>query len=101
MKVAIFNEQTFPCIPSSNLIVIRPNEELLGKYLKIFLESSIGIKLIKSIQRGTTVVNINYKDLAQLEIPILSLKEQKEIINSYEEEMNRYKTTIEDRKSVV
>lgn len=25
LKVAIFNEQTFPCIPSSNLIVIRQN----------------------------------------------------------------------------
>lgn len=98
LKVAIFNEQSFPCIPSSNLIVIRPNEDLLGQYLKIFLESSIGLKLIKSIQRGTTVVNINYKDLAQLEIPILSLKEQKEIIENYEEEMDRYKTTIETAK---
>jgi len=95
LKVAIFSEQTFPCIPSSNLIVIRPNDGLLGKYLKIFLESSIGIKLLKSIQRGTTVVNINYKDLGQLEIPLLSLEEQKEIINKYEEEMNQYKTTIE------
>ena len=96
--MAIFTKQTFSCIPSSNLIVIRPNEGLLGGYLKVFLESSVGIKLIKSIQRGTTVVNINYKDLGQLEIPILSLAEQNKIINIYEEEKENYITTVEAAK---
>ena len=87
IKVAIFTKQTFSCIPSSNLIVIRPNEGLLGGYLKVFLESSVGIKLIKSIQRGTTVVNINYKDLGQLEIPILSLAEQNKIIANFKSKL--------------
>ena len=63
LKVAVFAEQDFPCIPSANLIVIRPEKNLFGKYLKIFLESTLGIKLIKTYQRGTVVVNLNHKDL--------------------------------------
>lgn len=95
LRVAIFEAQVFPCIPSSNLIVIRTGKGLHGKYLKIFLESSIGIKLIQSIQRGTSVVNINYKDLGQLEIPMLTLEKQIEVIAKYEDEMYQYKASIE------
>ena len=96
LKTAVFKEQTYPCISSSNLIVIRPSEGLLGDYLKIFFESTIGVKLLKSIQRGTTVVNINFKDLGPLEIPLLPLQEQREIVRKYESEMDEYKNTIQE-----
>jgi len=78
--------------------VIRPSEGLLGDYLKIFFESTIGVKLLKSIQRGTTVVNINFKDLGPLEIPLLPLQEQREIVRKYESEMDEYKNTIQELK---
>lgn len=99
LKVAVFAEQDFPCIPSANLIVIRPEKNLFGKYLKIFLESTLGIKLIKTYQRGTVVVNLNHKDLGQLEVPVLTLDEQKEIIDTYETAMKEFKTTIESAET--
>lgn len=96
IKVAVFEEQSRPCITSSNLCVIRPNTRLLnGTYLKLFLESETGMKLLKSLQRGTTIVNINYQDICQLEVPTPNLDEQYEMANEYNAGLKLYKETIE------
>ena len=95
IKTAVFKKQAYPCIASSNLIVIRPKEtKLVATYLKLFLDSTIGVKLIKSIQQGTNLVNISYKDLINIEIPILPLEEQKVISEEYEKELSLYQNTI-------
>lgn len=92
VKVAVFNGPSdIICIPSSNINVIRTNSKILiGSYLKLFLESEIGIKLLQSIQRGARVVNINYQDIKMLEVPIPSLESQKEIVSKYEEALKNY-----------
>ena len=60
IKIAVFNEQPGKvCVPSANINVIRTNKLLKGAYLKLFLESSVGMKMLKGIQRGSTIVNIN------------------------------------------
>jgi hypothetical protein len=42
----VFHEQKYPCIASSNVIVIRPDPKMLDStYLKIFLDSPIGNKI--------------------------------------------------------
>ena len=47
IRTAVFHSQSYPCIASSNLIVIRPDAKMLDSiYLKIFLDSPIGNKLI-------------------------------------------------------
>ena len=95
IKTAVFKKQAYPCIASSNLIVVRPKEtKLIATYLKIFLDSPIGVKLIKSIQQGTNLVNISYKDLINIEIPILPIEEQKVISEEYEKELSLYQNTI-------
>lgn len=86
-------------IASANLIVIRSKEKLLGEYIKIFFESPIGMAMIKSFQRGTTIMNINHSDIMEMEIPLLSLDEQKEIIRNYDEELNIYKSAISKAES--
>lgn len=52
------------------------------------------MSLLKSLQRGTTVVNINYKDLLDLEVPVPSIAEQDEVINEYYTGLKFYKETI-------
>ncbi|MBO6290028.1 MAG: restriction endonuclease subunit S [Alphaproteobacteria bacterium] len=95
IRTAVFNEQTYPCIASSNLIVIRPKSGALsGTYLKLFLDSAIGKKLIKSTQQGTAVMNISYRDLENIEIPYLPFEKQKEIAQKYTEALAQYKETI-------
>ena len=97
VKVAVVEKQNRMIIPSSNLCVIRPKQKMLnGTYLKLFLESETGMKLIKALQRGTTVVNINYQDICELEVPTPSLNEQNEIANQYIEGLRIYKKIIEE-----
>ena len=45
IKSAVFKAQDKLIIASANVIVIRPKEEVLGEYIKIFFESPIGIKI--------------------------------------------------------
>lgn len=94
IKAAVFRDQAKTIIASANVIVIRPTDKIFGEYIKIFLESPIGMAMIKSFQRGTTVMNINHSDIMEMEIPIIPLREQQEMINEYKAEFNRYKGTI-------
>lgn len=94
MKIAVFEKQPIICIPSANISVIRPKEMLRGTYLKLFLESPVGIKMLQSLQRGTVIMNINYRDIAQLEVPVLPLEAQDALIREYNSGLKFYKDTI-------
>lgn len=94
IKVAVFKKQQMVCIPSANINVIRPKEILQGTYLKIFLESPVGTKMLQSLQRGSAVMNINYKDIIELEVPVLPLEAQNALIDEYNSGLNFYKKTI-------
>ena len=96
IRVAIFEEQPYPCIASSNVIVIRAVDESLSTtYLKLFFDSPLGRKMLVTRQQGTTVMNISYKELNNLEIPLPSIEEQKQITEKYVEELEIYKKSIE------
>lgn len=97
IRVAVFHEEDFPfpCIASSNVIVIRPDEKVLkSMYLKIFLDSPIGGKVISQAQQGTAVMNISYKDLSDIEVPLPTMEEQNDITVKYEYELRCYQETI-------
>ena len=99
IKSAVFKTQNKTIIASANLIVIRPKEKVIGEYLKMFLESPVGLAIIKSFQRGTTIMNINYLDIMEMEIPLIPTNEQKEIRNKYINELKIYKKTIKEAES--
>lgn len=94
IKSAVFTQQDKIIIASANVIVIRPKDKILGEYIKIFFESPIGMAIIKSFQRGTTIMNINYSDIMEMEMPLLSMDEQKKMIENYNEELRIYKDAI-------
>lgn len=96
IRTSIFREQSYPCIASSNIIVIRPEVKMLSSvYLKLFLDSPLGQKMISGVQQGSTVINISYKDLNALEIPVPSIEEQHVKADEYEKELEIYKETVE------
>ncbi|MDI6915756.1 MAG: restriction endonuclease subunit S [Desulfitobacteriaceae bacterium] len=99
IKSAVFKTQAKIIIASANVIVIRPKGRVLGKYIKIFLESPIGLAMIKSFQRGTTIMNINHSDIMEMEIPILPMSEQQEMVKRYGEELSQYKATISEAEN--
>lgn len=94
IKSAVFEAQDKTIIASANLIVIRPKDNIKGEYVKIFFESPIGLAIIKSFQRGTNIMNINYADIMEMEIPLLPAAKQEEIIRQYRKELEVYKETV-------
>ncbi len=94
IKSAVFEDQDRTIIASANLIVIRPKENIKGEFIKIFLESPVGLAIIKSFQRGTAIMNINYADIMEMEIPLLPINKQKEMVDQYNEELEMYKETV-------
>ena len=93
IKVAVFERQSMICIPSANIIVIRAKDMLRGMYLKLFLESSVGMKLLQSLRRSSVVTNLNYRDIMGLEVPVLPIAEQDALIQKYNAGLKEYKET--------
>ncbi|MEG1972146.1 MAG: restriction endonuclease subunit S, partial [Oscillospiraceae bacterium] len=94
VKSALFKRQEKPVIASSNIVVIRVGEKVTSGYIFLFLQSPVGISLIKSFRRSTAVMNLNHTDIMEMEIPMLPLTVQKEISKDYEEEILKYNETI-------
>lgn len=100
IRVAIFEEQSYPCIASSNVIVIRAIDESLSTtYLKLFLDSPLGRKMLVTRQQGTAVMNISYKELNNIEIPLPSIEEQRSIAEEYTRELKAYKKAIQEAEN--
>ncbi len=100
IRVAIFKEQAYPCIASSNVIVIRAIDESLSTtYLKLFFDSPLGRKMLITRQQGTSVMNISYKELNNIEIPLPSIEEQKQISDTYTREFEVYKKAIQEAET--
>lgn len=95
-KLAILPETEGIIIASANIIVIRFKASIISGFAKIFLESPVGMTLIQSFQRGTTVMNLNPSDVGEIELPLLSLDEQINRVNCYNEEKERFKQTIRE-----
>jgi len=94
IKTAVFKKQDRIVIASANVIVIRPKTRFTGEYIKLFFESPIGITLIKSFQRGTSIMNINHTDIMELEIPVLPMPQQQVLTQEYDEEFQLYKKAL-------
>jgi hypothetical protein len=93
-KVAVVHHLPKTVIASANIIVIRFHGNVLSEYVKIFLESPVGTELVKTFQRGTTVMNINPNDLGELEIPLPDRKVQEQIVAEYRKEQQIYREAI-------
>ena len=99
IRTVVFDEQKFPCIASANVIVIRPNNEVLDSvYLKIFLDSFSGKNLIESFQQGHGIMNVSHRDLNDMLVPVPQIDEQKQIAHKYIAAYKKYKATVEEAK---
>ncbi len=99
IKSAVFEKQDQLIIASANLIVIRPKKPFIGGYIKLFLESPVGIAIIKSFQRGTKIMNLNHSDIGEIEIPCLPVEKQREMANLYNQEQRHYQQKTQELES--
>lgn len=93
IKSALFRQQEGITIASANIIVIRSKGQILPSFIQMFLESPTGQVLVKSFQRGATIMNINHTDIMELEIPLLSFDRQRALTETYDSELARYRQT--------
>lgn len=85
-------------ISTGSIIVIRCNDEMISStYLKIFLDSHLGIQSLKRIQTGGTILSLNPSKLQTLIVPLPHLSRQLMISSSYEYK----KQNIEEVKEVL
>ncbi|WP_418038780.1 N-6 DNA methylase [Paenibacillus xylanilyticus] len=94
-KLAVFPGHSQMVIASANIIVIRFREQVDSMYAKMFLESPVGLALIQSFQRGTTVMNLNPADVGEIEIPLWPMERQLSMSQQYREEKKLYMDTIQ------
>ena len=77
--VNVFTQMDYPAHASSNVIVVRPEEE----YFSDYLAAIFGIKGVESmthyVKKGVTIQALSAKELSELRIPMVSIDEQQKI----------------------
>ncbi|WP_154992405.1 N-6 DNA methylase [Priestia megaterium] len=98
IKIAIVPNHTETLILSQNFLGIRVDKETDSHYLKAFLESPVGQFLFTGIQSGTSIKNINAKDLKEIKIPFHTKEDQKRIGDEYRKSEYNYLETLKKAK---
>lgn len=98
IKVALVPDHTGTLILSQNFLGIRVGKETDSHYLKAFFESPVGQFLLTGIQSGTSIKNINAKDLKEIKIPLHTIEEQKRIGETYRISEYKYLETLKKAK---
>ena len=93
-KTAVFAEQKRPVIATANITILRPKADVLGLYIKLFLDSAIGQALLDEADTGKQVINISREKLLGIEIPHIPLVKQLYLIRRYEQGLQAYKRKI-------
>ena len=103
LRTSVFYSNVFsiPCIPSANVMAIRPKPEKLNSvYLKIFLDSSFGRRLINAVQQGIDIMNLNASDLENMIIPLPRIEQQKIKAQQYERGLRQYQEAIDSAETL-
>lgn len=88
-------------LANGNLYFIELDTELVNPiYVKVFLESEVGIASLKKLARGTVMKTISIRDLNSLIIPMLTKEEQDKIAEKYQELCDEIKILDKQREMV-
>jgi restriction endonuclease S subunit len=96
MKFGLVGEATAGAIASANIIVVRPEPQALGGALFAILSSEVFRPKIELLRRGaTTLLSLSPKDVANLELDLPSIDEQRRIALLMDEAQSAYRTAVE------
>lgn len=100
-KTAIVTQPSEGAIPSSQLIVIHPDENLVcRKYLYYILSSHIVQRQLDLLKVGTLISSIPFPEVRGLLIPVPSLKDQEILVCRIDEIERKYAKTSEKQEKV-
>lgn len=103
-KVAMVSSSSEGALPTSNIVVVRPNPEVLPTtLLAVFRSRQIQEHLV-SISRGATIKSFSYRELANLPIPIPEMEVQRaiaDLLSAHEEAIERTRESMRLRVELV
>ncbi|MFE4523097.1 restriction endonuclease subunit S [Cytobacillus firmus] len=76
-------------------------EKILPKYMSYFLSSNAGQTAIKTYQTGGNREGLNFEQIGKIPIPILSIAEQKDIVNLLDEKCSHINGLVEQKLQLV
>ncbi|MSV23783.1 N-6 DNA methylase [Selenomonas sp. WCA-380-WT-3B 3/] len=85
-KVAIMPETGTKVLANGNLYYLRfKSDKVNPTYAMMFLNSERGRQALDAFSKGMTLSMLSLKDLADIEIPVISMEKQREMVKQYEE----------------
>jgi len=80
-----------------SLALLKPKKEIiLSHYLKYFLDSDYAKKQALKRSKTATVTNLHLEEIREIEIPLPSKNEQKDIVNKIHQSLNKKNQIIND-----
>lgn len=84
LKTSIAEISTEKIVASGSIIVVRCDQSKINPvYLKAFLDSKTGQKLLESVQSGTGIISLNANAIKKIRLPLLDREIQDEIARKY------------------
>ena len=93
-KIAVFEKQNREVVASANITVLRPTADILGYYIKLFLDTELGQMLLEETNTGKSVMNLSTQKILSIKIPQLPLLKQSYFVQRYRQGLNDYKRKL-------
>ena len=93
-KISVFEKQNREVIASANITVLRPTADILGYYIKLFLDTELGQMLLEETNTGKSVMNLSTQKILSIKIPQLPLLKQSYFVQRYRQGLNDYKRKL-------
>ncbi len=88
-------------VAAAGLIVIRPMDISMSKYLQMFFVSEVGIKMLDSCKKGTAIINIVPADIKKLLIPILPTEKILKLTEKHQEVMDKMEKAKQEAEKLI
>ena len=90
-KVAIVPDHNEPLVLSNMFIRIRIMDKAYKpEYIKVFLDSPVGVALIEGMKKGGAVKALTTRDIEDIEFPDIGMDEQEKVIQTVNDAEQRY-----------
>lgn len=101
-KVAIVPDHNEPLVLSNMFIRIRITDKAYKpEYIKVFLDSPVGVALIEGMKKGGTVKALTTRDIEDIEFPDIDLNEQEKIIQIVKVAEQKYMELLQQANEVL
>ncbi|MEK5136372.1 N-6 DNA methylase [Priestia sp. FSL W8-0001] len=101
-KVAIVPDHNEPLVLSNMFIRIRIKDKAYKpEYIKVFLDSPVGVALIEGMKKGGTVKALTTRDIEDIEFPDIEINEQEGIIQTVKDAEVKYMELLQQANEVL